>query len=711
METMPYTALIRFIVLLCVLFGAAITSTAGPQTPSWADEVQTYGMLPLTPQEASEFHVSVNGLWAGFGGADPILPFPPYISTVGKAYGTDAAAFADACHKAGLIVVCGINGIEGMAGIRERLGDWEAMACRDADGKTVLWGNPDEKCYIMCTNNPDWVNFEIAYGKEGIDHGADLILLDTPQSQAIANASCQCGYCDHCMAAFRAHLTSKYTPEQIKVQFGIDTLDNAVLVAHLRASAKPEGNELEYVNRATKNPLFDEYFRFQEAASFETRQALFNALRTYAASKGRQVAFSANTFNLSTVNPFGYWYRGLMFADLVDLFAYELSYCPTGLPFENTHAPRGKLAAYHRLAYSVLGRRSPAVMPAGSIGKMLKDVMGGSTMNAWMGVLTAEAYAANGAYTMYYFEAPPGNTQFKDKLWRDSIKIAGFVQAHKDLFEGPLSSGSPVAFLFQLNERGRCIPAAFPSYLGMAQGLTEGGYPFDVVFAGDGNYVSDRLSTKNLKPYKTLIIPSPIAPTENQEQVIGEFVRAGGTLVCHEPNRLGLSGEAKPVETPPFENAFSYGNGVVMTLRGTISDTAMDGDAGAHFLRDYDEPSRQELYAMAERLDLAPMLPHTGEGQVCAFPIAQPGQGRVIVHLVNYDVDYDTDAVRSISDLPVMLSACAYEGMEPPAMATIHAPGLDAPQMVEVTRTDKGVSCIVPKIDTMATVVFRANQN
>ena len=60
----------------------ALPSAEGQQPgrsdlPKWVDEVQTYGMLPLLPQRAAELHVSVNGVWAGIGTDDPILPRSP----------------------------------------------------------------------------------------------------------------------------------------------------------------------------------------------------------------------------------------------------------------------------------------------------------------------------------------------------------------------------------------------------------------------------------------------------------------------------------------------------------------------------------------------------------------------------------------------------------------------------------------------------------
>lgn len=111
-----------------------------------------------------------------------------------------------------------------------------------------------------------------------------------------------------------------------------------------------------------------------------------------------------------------------MFADLVDFFADELTVDPLGLTGRPlTELPRGKWVVFHRLATAIHGRASPAVIHAGNMGELLQEAM----------------------------------------------------SKGRNLFEGLQRSGADLALLFLFNERGRTIPAVFPSYLGFAQGLTE----------------------------------------------------------------------------------------------------------------------------------------------------------------------------------------------------------------------------------------------
>jgi hypothetical protein len=109
--------------------------TGRSDLPKWVDEVQSYGMLPLLPKRAAEMHISVNGVWAGIGTDDPILPAVSSVAPVRWQYASDAARFVKDCHDAGLIVPAIVNGLEGVPALKAKWPNLEAMACRNRDGK------------------------------------------------------------------------------------------------------------------------------------------------------------------------------------------------------------------------------------------------------------------------------------------------------------------------------------------------------------------------------------------------------------------------------------------------------------------------------------------------------------------------------------------------------------------------------------------------
>lgn len=84
-----------------------------------------------------------------------------------------------------------------------------------------------------------------------------------------------------------------------------------------------------------------------------------------------------------------------MFADLFDFFTYEQNNDPEGIFGSSLlEFPRGKWAAFHKLAYAIHNRRSPAVIHAGNMGQLLMQILGkNKSMNSWMAVQALESYA------------------------------------------------------------------------------------------------------------------------------------------------------------------------------------------------------------------------------------------------------------------------------------------------------------------------------
>jgi len=678
--------------------------------PAWLDDVQTANMNALTPKEAVELHISLNGIWGGIGGNDPILTHPLFVPSISREFGTDRKAFVDASHAAGLVAVAAIPTLEGMFTIREHTPNLEEMACRDANGNLAMWSSPEERCLQMCANNPDWLKWEIEFGKQGIDAGADIVQVDTPQGQAVGYIIRKGGFCSKCMDTFKKHLYAKYSSTELKEKFAITEFKEKEIVERLKDPPPGDQHAWLYANRIKQNPLFHEFLIYQEKAGYETRKVLIETLREYARSKGRKVMFACNAFQLGAANPFGYWIRGIMFADVFDLFIYENGYSPHGIPLEDVKPPRAKWAPVHKLSYPIHHHRATTVMGAGAMPRLFKAFLRKEpNPTTWMAVQCAEAYAANASYSTYYFtpaspEYPDGFMGFRDAFWQKAFDLFEFILAHKDLYSGSLRSGSPAAFLFLYNDRGRMIPGVYPSYSGLAQAFIEGNYPFDVLFAGDDGYVKDRLRPESLQGYRTLIVPSPIAPTKNQQTIVKEFVRSGGTVVCQEPARLGFEvPRTLKSEIPYLAGSFTCGKGSVTVLKGDVTET-WTNDIGSNFFRDYRPELRTQICDLAERIGLSPVLEREPDGLICAFPTLQPSKNRVVVHVVNYDVDYDTDAVREKIGITVRIPRPPF--LKGEVICELYALGLPQPARLNVTASDNTVSCTIPRLSIAATVVF-----
>ncbi len=674
----------------------------GGALPPWVDDAQTFIMLPTRPTRARELHVSVNGAWGGIPGKYSILP---HIPSIQAEYEYDQQAFVDASHNAGLLVPAAINTIEGFSALREVIPDLDEMACRNADGHLASAGSD---MTLMCSLNPDWVQWEVDTGKAAIDAGADWILLDTPMGASFLSGFLKAGFCDHCMSNFADYLGEKYQHTELQQRFGIEWFDRQDIARRLTAmQAVTPMADSAHTKSTPDALLYQEFMRCQEESNFATRRHLLEALHQYAKDHHKEVVFGTNAADLGTQNPGGHWIRGLMFADLVDLFTYELNNDPLGsFGTPLTTLPRGKWAAFHKLAYAVHQRRSAALIHTHDTDLLYRKAQQGQSSLTWMAIQSIEAYAANGAYVPFHGDAGEFGAFPMKAIWEKAFEHNRFVQEHQDLYRGALVSGSTVAFLFLFNERGRTIPSVYPSYLGMAQGFVEGNYPFDVVFAGDGHYVQDRLDSKQLEPYKIVIVPSPIDPTEHQKLVVASFVQAGGVVVCQEPDRLGLVAEAVKTADDPnswWKTELQCGKGSVRVLAGDVGLTDTH-DVGSTFFRQYTPELRLRVAQLAEDLGLVSLLQDHRDGLLSAFPSTQRDKHRVVVHLVNYDIDYARDAIRPKSNVRVTLPAPSFLGEE--LAGTLYACDADDAVTVPVIR-DKGMlHCTIPEVNLGAVLVI-----
>ena len=516
------------------------------------------------------------------------------------------------------------------------------------------------------------------------------------------------GFCDHCMANFAEYLKEKHSVADLQSRFGMESFDRHEIAQRLTAMQELTPMENSVHTKSTPDALlFQEFVRCQEETNFATRRHLMATLHQYAKQRNKEVLFCTNAADLGTQNPGGHWIRGLMFADLVDLFTYELNSDPQGrFGAPLAKMPRGKWAAFHKLAYAVHHRRSAALVHTHNVNALQVDAEQGSSSLTWMATQAVEAYATNGSYVPFHGDAGDFGKLPMKMMWGGVFEHNRFVQEHKDLYQGELVSGSPVAFLFLFNERGRTIPGVFPSYLGLAQGFVEGNYPFDVVFAGDGRYVKDRLDAKQLAPYGTIIVPSPIHPTENQKRVVQAFAEAGGVVVCQEPELLGLTAESvrnADDSSSWWESEFRYGKGSVRVLAGevTLTDTY---DVGSMFFRQYTPQLRSQVARLADDLGLMPLLKDHGAGLLSAFPVWQRDQGRVVVHLVNYDVDYAADAIRPKSDVHLTMPAPSFLAGQ--LKGVLYSCDGDHTAEVAILRDKDTVQCTIPEIGLGAVLVI-----
>jgi hypothetical protein len=137
-------------------------------------------------------------------------------------------------------------------------------------------------------------------------------------------------------------------------------------------------------------------------------------------------------------------------------------------------------------------------------------------------------------------------------------------------------------------------------------------------------------------------------------------------------------------------------------LRGNVSETWTD-DTGSNFFKTYAPKLRAEIGHLAQSLGLAPILAGEASELVSVFPIVQPGSRRLVLHLVNYDIDYERDKIREKANLVVRLARP--DLLPDDVTARLYVPG--GPTRPLDVKDSKGqLSFSLPRLPVSATVVI-----
>jgi len=151
-----------------------------------------------------------------------------------------------------------------------------------------------------------------------------------------------------------------------------------------------------------------------------------------------------------------------------------------------------------------------------------------------------------------------------------------------------------------------------------------------------------------------------------------------------------------------IEGQFSLGKGQVLVLRGEVSPTWTD-DVGSNFFRNYQPEPRTEIGQLADALGVEPTILGDQGGMVTAYPVLQPEAKRVVVHLVNCDIDYERDVVREKTSVAVQVGAPSY--MRGKITAQLYTAG-GSPESLDVILSAGRLSCLVPRLGSYASLVL-----
>jgi hypothetical protein len=646
---------------------------------SWFLSPQVYDIVALPPDDIQKFHITVNGLWNGFFAANLTSPFAfgRYIESLfsGRNYESDEE-FVNVMHDEGVLVPATILTTQGHRSFQgDKLDEW---ACRSIDGKLCYWDN-GAKSYWMNALNDEFIDWCIQHGKKAIDAGADLIVLDEIQgssfipmyqwaSQYIDWLDAP-GFSNCTIEKFREFLAGKYSNEQLQQIFGIDNISSYDLKTRIAQTMY-----LTYDERVRADSLNKEYFEFLDIGNFNAKKRLIQELREYAEKNGRNIAIAANSYSIGTPRGGGYWSKGMQFADLLDFFTFENKY--SALADDDLPAlPRAKWLAWEKLAFASTGAPAVTLLGASEASYIASDTS--HLHQNYLSILCAEAYANHGAFMSWYMKIW-GN----EDNWMGCADIYNFVLQHQGLYGGNINSPVAVLYLYGEGMRNKS-----DSYLGLAQALAESNVPYEVIFDGDGFYINDSLSVGKLAPYDIIFIPNVINITEEQKNIIFQYVEQGGNAVVFDARALGFEQD---------EGELHFGNGTFIFMH----------DVANEYFHTYDDSLRQKIGKVAGNYTSVPLHVENADRKIVAYLYYQQEKKRVVIHLVNYDHTMWNDKVSPKENVNIRIKKPDFE------VGSAYLISPDFEENVTVVPSIEGdyIDITVPSLNIYDVVVISGNK-
>ena len=590
------------------------TSDSQETSDEWYKQPQIYAMVALPPNHIQKYDVTVNGLWNGFIGENLSSPFAlgRLVESIfsGRTYNSDKD-FVDAQHDQGMLVPGTILTVQGHRSFQQD--DFESFACRSVNGELCPW-DVEADSYWMNALHPGFIEWCINHGKKAIDAGADIIVLDEIQGNSLVplyqwafqyTGLPAPGFSDVTIEAFRSYLKDSYTSQELFELFGIENIDIFQLKDRIAQTMN-----LTYLERIKTDPLIQDYQFFLEQSNFEAKKQLIKSLREYAFDNDKPLVISANSYALGTDQSFDFWAKGLIFADLIDLFTFENTYTAvSGQTIPDFY--QTKWLAWHRLASAATDAPAVSIIDTQTLKAVNENMFPLFGFSHALGVLCAESFANKGSFVNYHF--PLFN---RERNWNRVQKIHEFVMNNPEFYDHSAEPFGDVGILFLYSNGMR---NHMNTYLGCAQALAESHIPFNVLFDGDGSYLNASLSLEDIKDYPVLIIPSLLDVTQEQKKVVKTYVEQGGIALIFDALEIGLDN---------FTGEVSYGDGLFYIFKEDIAK---------NYFETYDDSYRQSLTETVDSYNSVSFSVNNNDRKIVATPYYQKESDRIIMHLVNYD--------------------------------------------------------------------------
>lgn len=394
-----------------------------------------------------------------------------------------------------------------------------ALSCLDINLKPIgmnLMGDETPRPWITF-HNPKTLKRLVDLLIAGVDDGIDGYAIDCPTLNYDVLDAKNGDFSSWSMANFRTYLASKYTSAQLTAM-GIQDIKTFDYGEFIRKKYLQL-----YLKQHNKVPLYEDFARFQLKYCTDFWSEVIDTVRSYAKSKGRSFLFTANASEFDTTLNQA-MLLGLPLADKLDLYTTE--YTPQLPPKENM--------SYVFRLYADLGT-PVALLPNAGVSAQLLSRPDISDLTK---IFTAEAYASGG-----YFYVPHDNMCLDlNNQWKaftadlkPLVPYYKMIQNNSGLYD-TLDSKASIAVVYPFASALKEFILRTPmqthkAFYGVSRLLQQQHIAYNVLAAGDDEFLKDRMTLTALKRHAAVILPEMSCMTEAQVQALLTYEREGGTVI------------------------------------------------------------------------------------------------------------------------------------------------------------------------------------
>ena len=495
--------------------------------------------------------------------------------------------------------------------------------CIDIDGNPLVFVPSDvgEQPFYT-THSPAWREYRIEIAKRTIDWGgAGDIALDEwlGDFDAVTRPSADGGFNVYSMEGFREYLEQKYTAEELQ-GFGIDDINSFDYGDFIRQQYLST-----YMDNRWDVPLWLDFLDYHMEFAVKTQVDLITELRAYARAQGKDIHFAGNTSGLI--------HNLLPVQNVVDYLAAEMDF---GIP------PEGRMIPYYKVGASI---GAPLLSTPMSHREQTVELMTRPDLAQLWKIYTAEAYSARGfvhvpsRYHLFWIDEPAMATADLEEL----RPYYNFISDNEQFYEN-LTSTSRTAVMFPYSSY-RWSGRFQQSFYGINNLLLDEHFQYDVIFAGDDNWIEDELSLEELNRYQVVILPNTRNLTDNQVDLLLSYLDSGGRVISF--GDIGTHNEKNErVDRENLQDLLA--EGTQKHSEGWF--TYMDGNPGSDYYNERSDQARGEFAKTLKTL-IHPNIFTNADENVAVQKYWNSDAGANVIHLINYNYDLDTQHLHTQKDI------------------------------------------------------------